>query len=208
MQQAVPVGVGGMAAFVGDAVDQVASLCAAASSLGEQVEVANDNSPNQIVVSGHLAAVDRFCTLVKEQRLGRAIKLPVSAPFHSSLMMPAAQRMATELQQVTFGQGSGVIYANIDAQPYAAQKYQADFLVRQICEPVRWTGTLLNAATHLRSSGSKLRFVEVGPGSVLQGLVCKTFGDAATDTTQAPPFTVFGSDSLGAFDALLAELGS
>lgn len=198
MQQAVPLGVGTMAAFLGDTGDGdgVSAWCREASTPDERVEVANENSPSQVVVSGHKAAVERFCQIVRDRRLGRAVTLPVSAPFHCSLMEPARRRMADELSKVTWGRGLGTIFANVDANPYAAKSYSADLLERQIVSRVRWTQTLKNALGAL--GGSPRCFVEVGPGSVLQGLAKKTL--------PGPEVTVLGSDTPDSVGQVLKSL--
>jgi [acyl-carrier-protein] S-malonyltransferase len=213
MQQAVPVGQGGMAAYLGDAAKDVADLCAAISLPHERVEVANDNCPTQVVVSGHKAAIERFCLEVKARRLGRALPLPVSAPFHSSLMKPAQEVMAAELGRVTWGKGQGTILANIDAKPYAASQYGPQLLLDQIVGQVRWTSTLRQAVSLMTadagaSPAADVSFVEVGPGSVLQGLAKKTLLDTNDENLPARNIHVLGSDSNETLSKLMEHLGA
>ncbi len=176
MQKAVPVGEGAMAAIVGVDPQKVDSLCSSHSSANDQVAIANENSPSQVVVSGHAAAVKSLCEQVKTEKLGRAIPLPVSAPFHSRLMQPAADAMRTALQEVELCQEKnrweGRICANIDAQIYSSSDYHKQLLVDQVTGRVRWSQSLFNMVE--ATAQDSVTFVEIGPGSVLQGLVKKT----------------------------------
>lgn len=194
MQQAVPVGVGAMAAYIGAKADEVLAWCVAASKADCLIEVVNFNSPQQLVLSGHKAAVDAACAHIAAQKWGRAIPLAVSAPFHSTLMQPAAEKMAGYLNNVTLGSLTGTLIANVDALPYTGSQYTKQQLIKQIASPVLWTQTL----QHINEkAGDQLTWVEVGPGSVLQGLVKKTIG---------VPAIVAGTNDVASIEALLKEL--
>lgn len=170
MQKAVPVGAGAMAAYIGTNTEQVAAICAQVSQERNLVEVANYNSSAQLVVSGHKAAVDAVLKKVEELKLGRCRLLPVSAPFHSSLMRSVASSMGNFLSNVPFNQGSGMIAANIDANIYNSSEYSKDLLVRQLYNPVLWTQSLKN----IDQKFSDASWIEVGNGNVLQGLLKQT----------------------------------
>lgn len=170
MQKAVPVGIGGMAAYIGAQADAVVELCRAESNQSSIVEAVNYNSPSQIVLSGHKIAVERMSQMITEKKLGKARILPVSAPFHSSLMNPAAVAMEQYLSTVPFQSITASIVANVDACLYTGSNYTRSHLVRQVASPVLWTQTLLKLEPE---SEGKL-WIEVGPGSVLQGLLKQT----------------------------------
>lgn len=172
MQKAVPVGVGAMVAYLGSKVDDVTRLCTEETRPDGRVEVVNFNSPSQMVLSGHKEAVMRVAGLIKEKALGKALPLPVSAPFHSSLMLPAADAMREYFASVALQPFAGRIVANVDAQLHARDDYSIEkHLVPQIASAVLWTQTL----TTLREAGDdSTLWLEVGPGSVLQGLLRKT----------------------------------
>ena len=163
MQRAVPQGVGAMAAVLQLSATELEKLCEQASqSPGEVVEVANYNSNAQLVVAGHKVAVDRLAKLVGD--LGkRVVMLPVSAPFHSSLMQPAKDEMAPILEQVTWRRNSTEVYANVSGEIVS---HEANHLIDQIASPVLWTQSVLDSF----ESQKAVRQVEVGPGSVLCGL--------------------------------------
>lgn len=137
MQEAVPVGVGAMAAILGMDSENVTAVCADASH-AEVCEPANINSPEQIVISGHRSAVERATTLAHERGAKRAVMLPVSAPFHCSLMKPAQDRLAGDLQALTFSQPSVPINCNVDAALVADAQTSRDALVRQVTGSVKW----------------------------------------------------------------------
>ena len=167
MQQAVPVGAGAMAAILGldsAAVDEVAS---AASRDGEICAVANYNSPEQTVIAGHKAAVERAMAAAKERGAKRAMALPVSAPFHSPLMRPAREGLSPDLRAAEFRAPRVPLVCNVDARPVASGAEAREALVRQIDGPVRWVESVQWMA---QQAGVEL-FVEVGPGNVLSGLV-------------------------------------
>ena len=182
MQRAVPVGVGAMAAYLGTQRDAVIQICRSISNESNTVEVANDNSPSQLVLSGHTDAVEKVCALIAERQLGRAKKLPVSAPFHSSLMKPAALEMENYFKEqgIQMKPFDGKIVANINAQAETKESYVIDMLIKQIAGPVLWTQTMKT----LRTSCPDAVWVEAGPGKVLQGLVKKTYPEQKCVITQ------------------------
>jgi [acyl-carrier-protein] S-malonyltransferase len=163
MQDAVPEGLGGMAAILGGDTAAVEALCRDAAE-GEVVSPANFNAPGQIVISGHKTAVARAVTLAGERKL-KAIVLNVSAPFHCSLMAPAAVRMKTALATVTLGALAFPVLPNVEAKPNADASRVAELLVRQVDSPVQWEQTLRAMA-----EAGVTRALEIGPGKVLAGL--------------------------------------
>jgi [acyl-carrier-protein] S-malonyltransferase len=165
MQDAVPVGVGAMAAVLGLAADQVVAACEEAAQ-GEAVEAVNFNSPEQTVIAGHAAAVARASEICKAKGAKRAIPLPVSAPFHSSLMRPAREHMEPLLAAASFRDPSLPIVTNVDAAPARSGAALRDALTRQIDAPVRWVETVRALA-----GAGVTRGLEIGPGAVLTGLV-------------------------------------
>ena len=167
MQEAVPIGAGAMAAILGLDVDAVRAGCAAAAAAtSEAVEAANYNDPKQTVISGSKAAVDKACELLKAAGAKRALLLAVSAPFHSSLMQPAAERLRERLASVTMSAPQIPVVNNIDVTVQAEPSAIRDALYRQAFGAVRWTETV----QALRARGIA-RVVECGPGKVLAGLV-------------------------------------
>ncbi|WP_020675834.1 ACP S-malonyltransferase [Geopsychrobacter electrodiphilus] len=165
MQEAVPVGVGAMAAIMGVEREILEIICQQASA-DEIVSPANFNSPGQIVIAGHAVAVERAITLAKEQGAKRAMLLPVSAPFHSALMQPAAKRLAEVLIALEIGQFRCPVVGNVEALIYTVPERVKPLLVQQVCAPVRWDESVLE----MDRLGVK-RYVEIGPGKVLCGLV-------------------------------------
>lgn len=165
MQEAVPVGVGAMAAVMGLERAELEQICKDAAQ-GEVVSPANFNSPGQIVIAGHASAVERAITLCKEQGAKRALPLPVSAPFHSSLMEPAAQRLESVLGEITVNPMQCPVISNVKAEAYQDQKLVKPLLVEQVCAPVRWD----ESVAKMVELGVD-QFVEIGPGKVLSGLV-------------------------------------
>ncbi|MFL6200687.1 MAG: ACP S-malonyltransferase [Thermoanaerobaculia bacterium] len=165
MQEAVPVGVGAMAAFIG-LDDQAVAALAEDASQGEICAVANYNSPGQTVIAGHKAAVDRAVAMAKERGARKATLLAVSAPFHSPLMRPAREGMAAELAKVTFRAPRVPVVANVDAAPVNTGDDARDALVRQIDGPVRW----VESVTWMAQNAGVGTFLEIGPGNVLTGL--------------------------------------
>ena len=165
MQEAVPVGVGAMAAILGLDAAAVEEGCAEAAN-GQVCSPANINSPAQVVIAGNADAVDRACEILKGRGAKRAIKLNVSAPFHCALMMPAQERLAADLGELNYGTFRFPIFHNVDAAKNAESAVVSDKLTQQVSSPVRWLQTIENMA----ANGVE-RFIEVGPGKVLTGLV-------------------------------------
>jgi [acyl-carrier-protein] S-malonyltransferase len=165
MQEAVPVGVGAMAAVLGVEVEVLAEICAEAAQ-GEVVAPANFNSPGQIVIAGHAGAVNRTIEIAKAKGFRKAMLLPVSAPFHSSLMKPAAERLTATLAGIEIAPFKVPVITNVEAEPNSDPARVRDLLVTQVCAPVRWDGSVLKMV-ELGVS----RFIEVGPGKVLSGLI-------------------------------------
>ncbi|MDT5123361.1 MAG: [acyl-carrier-protein] S-malonyltransferase [Acidobacteriota bacterium] len=165
MQEAVPVGTGAMAAVMGADLKTVEDACNEAAA-GEVCSPANINSPNQIVIAGNSAAVERAIALLKERWGKRALKLNVSAPFHCALMMPAQERLAAELEKLEFHDLRLPLIINVDAAAIESGEDARDALVRQVSSPVRW----LDSMQLLIRQGVQT-FIEVGPGKVLCGLM-------------------------------------
>jgi [acyl-carrier-protein] S-malonyltransferase len=167
MQEAVPVGAGAMAAILGLDADGVARACAEAAQ-GEVVTPANLNAPGQIVIAGHAAAVARAGERAKALGAKRAIALAVSAPFHCPLMKPAEERLAPELRALAARDPSVPVIANVDAEPKRTAADAIEALIRQVSSPVRWE----EVVKRLVAEGAT-KFVELGPGTVLAGLIKK-----------------------------------
>ncbi len=165
MQEAVPVGTGSMAAVMGATLPDIESACAEASQ-GEVCAPANINAPNQVVIAGNVGAVDRAGELLKTRGAKRVIGLKVSAPFHCSLMLPAQQRLAVDLDDTVFRDLQIPLVNNVDAQIMLSGGAARDALVRQVSSPVRW----LESIELLIAKGVRT-FIEVGPGKVLTGLM-------------------------------------
>lgn len=165
MQEAVPVGTGAMAAILGMNLDGVGAVCGDAAQ-GEVCEPANINSPDQIVISGHAAAIERAVKLAQERGAKRAILLPVSAPFHCSLMKPAQERLAADLQKLTFTAPKIPVVCNVYARPVEDAESSREALVRQVTGSVKWSDSM-----QLLITRGVQTFVEVGPGKVLCGLM-------------------------------------
>jgi [acyl-carrier-protein] S-malonyltransferase len=165
MQEAVPVGVGAMAAILGADLDTIETACSEAAE-GQVCSPANINSPSQVVIAGDTDAVDRACELLKERGAKRAIKLNVSAPFHCALMMPAQERLAEDLRTLGYRGFEFPIVHNVDAEVNSDGSRVADLLERQVSSPVRWLQSVLTLTGERVST-----FIEVGPGKVLSGLV-------------------------------------
>ncbi|MEP3422166.1 MAG: ACP S-malonyltransferase [Erythrobacter sp.] len=173
MQAAVPVGVGAMAALLGADIEKATALAAAAAD-GEVCEVANDNDPGQVVISGHKGAIERAASMVKDHGIKRGILLPVSAPFHCSLMQPAADRMAEALSENAPGAMSVPLFANVTAAKVTDPAEEQALLVQQVTGRVRWRESV--AAMHADGVDS---FVELG-GKVLSPMIKKIAGEAQT----------------------------
>ena len=180
MQHAVPVGEGAMAALIGLELAGAAAV-AAEAAVADICDVANDNGPGQVVVSGHKAAVERAVALAKERGAKRAVMLPVSAPFHCTLMRPAAEAMRDALGRVALAPPAVPLVANVEARPLREPDAIRDALVRQVTGTVRWRESIL----HMASEGVD-GFVEVGAGKVLTGLVKRIAPEASAGAVGAP----------------------
>ena len=165
MQHAVPVGTGAMAAIMGLDLAQVEEVCAEAAE-DEVVGVANVNSPQQIVVAGHRAAVERAVALASTRGGKKSVLLAVSAPFHCALMAPAAEKLARELDGIAVADPAIPVVRNVDAGVTRTAAEVKPFLLKQVASPVRWT----DCVGRLAAEGASV-FVEVGPGRTLTGLL-------------------------------------
>lgn len=177
MQEAVPVGVGAMAAVLKADRALVESVC---DEVAGRVEPVNYNSPQQIVIAGEAAAVAEASAKLKEAG-ARASALPVSAPFHSSLMEPAETRLRSEVEQISFRDPAVPVYVNVDAEPVRDATAATDALVRQVSRPVRWE----QSVRRMIEDGVSL-FVEIGPGRVLSGLLARIDKEAGRVSVQGP----------------------
>ena len=184
MQDAVPVGQGAMAAIMGLDTTQIRSVCQQATQPGEPVEPANLNGAGQIVISGHAAGIERALPLAKAAGAKRAVKLAVSAPFHCSLMKPAADQLAAALQGVAFAPPSVPVVANVTAEPTRDPAQIERLLVEQVTAPVRWEESIQAIA-----KSGVTRAYELGSGSVLKGLV-KRIAETIEITTIGEPHEV------------------
>lgn len=180
MQEAVPVGTGAMAAVMGLELATVEALCAEAAT-GEVVEVANVNSPQQIVIAGARAAVERAVRLAATRGGRKSVVLPVSAPFHCALMRPAAERLARELEAVAVADPRIPVVRNVDAGVTRAAAEVKPALLEQVARPVQWTGCVRRLADE-----GATRFVEIGPGRVLTGLLKRIVDGARGATVEIP----------------------
>jgi len=189
MQEAVPVGTGAMAAVLGLEAALVAQACDEAAQ-GEVVSPANMNGAGQVVIAGSTAAVARAGERAKALGARRVIPLSVSAPFHCALMKPAEDRLAPELRALRTAAPSVPVVANVDAQPKREAADAVEALVAQVSSPVRWEDVVRRLA-----SEGVTTYVEVGPGTVLSGLVRKIHREATVASFGAP-------DDLAAIDAL------
>lgn len=182
MQEAVPVGIGAMAAILGMDLEKVTAICQDAAQ-GEVCSPANINSPEQIVISGHKAAVERAANLAKERGAKRAVLLPVSAPFHCSLMQPAQDRLAADLKSLALRNPQVPVLCNVDAAFIENAESGRDTLIRQVTGAVQWEQSM-----RLLAAKGMETFIEVGPGKVLCGLMrqidrsktCLNVGDEAS----------------------------
>lgn len=191
MQQAVPVGQGAMAALLGVGLD-VAEKVAAEAAQGDVCQVANDNEPTQVVLSGHKTAIDRVGEIGRKHGVRRALPLPVSAPFHCSLMQPAAEVMAEELEKVEVRSPVVPVVANVLAEPISDPQEIKKRLVEQVTGTVRWRECVLRMGALGVSD-----FYEIGAGKVLSGLVKRILKDANAMPVGTPADV----------DAALAALG-
>ena len=165
MQDAVPVGVGAMAAILGPDIAEITFICEEAAQ--DQVcSPANINAPGQIVIAGHAEAVARAIEIAKSRGVRKSLLLPVSAPFHCALMKPAEERLRPILEEAAFHPLYVPLITNVDASPVGTDHAVRNALVRQVVSPVRWTESI----KVMIAKGVK-KFVEVGPGAVLAGLI-------------------------------------
>ena len=190
MQQAVPVGEGAMAAILGIADDIIIAACDSARESGV-VNAVNFNAPGQVVIAGSTAGVDRAITICKEAGAKRAMALPVSAPFHTSLMRPAAEQLAELVQVTSFVSPTIPVIHNVTAQTEADPKIIKSLMLEQIYKPVMWVDCILA----LKAAGAE-QFVECGPGRVLNGLTKRIDRD----------LTSFSSDDAASLDNALTSI--
>jgi [acyl-carrier-protein] S-malonyltransferase len=190
MQEAVPVGEGAMAAIIGLDAEQVTRACADAAQ-GEVVSTANLNGAGQVVIGGSREAVKRASARARDLGARRVIPLNVSAPFHTPLMSPAQERLAPELLALAAAAPRVPVVANVDAEPKRDARAAIDALIRQVASPVRWDAVVKRLA-----SEGVTTYVEVGPGSVLSGLVRKIHREATALTFGTP-------DDLASVESLL-----
>lgn len=174
MQEAVPTGVGTMAAIMGLTDEQVIECCTEARSVGV-VEPANFNCPGQIVIAGEVKAIERAMELAKEKGAKRAMQLAVSAPFHCSMLKPAGEKLALALKDVAFSDMNIPVVTNVTAEMINNKDEVKDLLIRQVSNPVRWEGSV----RRLLDLGVDT-FVEIGPGKVLSGFVKKVSKEVKT----------------------------
>ncbi|MBS0253394.1 MAG: ACP S-malonyltransferase [Proteobacteria bacterium] len=192
MQKAVPVGVGAMAALLGVGID-VAEKVAAEAAQGDVCQIANDNEPTQVVLSGHKTAIDRVPEIGKKFGVRRAVPLPVSAPFHCALMQPAADAMAEALTAVTVNTPVVPVVANVLAQPISDPEEIKKRLIEQVTGTVRW-----RECVAFMAADGVTDFYEIGAGKVLAGLVKRT----------APSVNASSLGTPSDIDAALAALSS
>ncbi|WP_019140873.1 ACP S-malonyltransferase [Noviherbaspirillum massiliense] len=171
MQEAVPVGQGGMAAILGLSDADVRAACAEAAQ-GEVVEAVNFNAPAQVVIAGHKGAVERACEAAKAKGAKRALPLPVSAPFHSSLLKPASDRLREYMAKLDFAAPAIPVINNVDVAIVNDAVAIKEALVRQAASPVRWVETIQKIA-----ADGVTHVIECGPGKVLSGLTKRINGD-------------------------------
>ncbi len=198
MQEAVPAGEGAMAAILGMPLAAVEELCAETRN-AEVCEPANINSPEQIVISGHTPAVERAAALAKTRGAKRAVMLPVSAPFHCSLLKPAAERLARDLRKLQFHEPQIPVISNVDAVQIRTAEQAREALVRQVTRAVQWEKSM----RALIAAGVE-QFVEVGPGKVLCGLMrqidrSRTCLNAGDEMSLQKTLNLLGQVRSGAF---------
>jgi [acyl-carrier-protein] S-malonyltransferase len=175
MQEAVPAGQGGMAAILGLSDEDVRAACAEAAQ-GEVVEAVNFNAPSQVVIAGHKIAVDRACEAAKARGAKRALPLAVSAPFHSSLLQPASDRLRDYMHDLPFNAPRFTVINNVDVAAEIDPERIKDALVRQAANPVRWVETI-----HELSARDVTHVIECGPGKVLTGLTKRINGNLVSE---------------------------
>jgi len=174
MQSAVPEGVGGMAAILGLDDAAVVAVCAEAAQ-GKVLEAVNFNSPGQVVIAGHKAAVERGCALAKEKGAKRALPLPVSVPSHCALMQPAAEKLRAAMAEITIKTPTVPVIHNADVAAHRDPAAIRDALARQLYSPVRWVESM-----HFLAAQGVTLIAECGPGKVLAGLNKRTLESVPT----------------------------
>jgi len=180
MQEAVPVGVGGMAAVLGMETDALEQICRE-SAEGQAVAPANYNCPGQIVISGHMDAVKRAAAKAEAAGAKKVVMLPVSAPFHSALMKPAAEKLAKALEPITVHDLKIPVLSNVEADFYPSKNDVKRLLTEQVDHPVRWIEEM---GKMIKEGVDKC--VEIGPGKVLNGLVRKISRETAIQSIENP----------------------
>jgi [acyl-carrier-protein] S-malonyltransferase len=181
MQEAVPVGVGAMAAILGMTGPEVETLCQEAAQ-GEVLAPANFNAPGQVAIAGHRSAVNRAVAMVSQQAGKKAVLLPVSAPFHCALLKPAAERLKEKLDKVEVGDLQIPVLSNAEADFYPGKNKISELLFKQVDHPVRWEecmGKLIQMGVEL--------VLEVGPGKVLTGLMRRISKELRTANVEDGP---------------------
>ena len=182
MQAAVPQGKGGMAAVIGLSFQQVEELCKKAHTTEEPCELANDNSDGQVVISGSAGGIDKGEAIAKEMGAKRYLKLPVSAPFHSSLMKPAQEKMKAALDAAKMNNPVVPVIANVTADAVSDAAQIRDLLVKQVTGRVRWRESVMNMAGKYSVTSA----TEVGAGKVLSGLVKRIVANIETSNIEKP----------------------
>lgn len=195
MQEAVPVGQGAMAAVMGMKDEEIVKICEALEADGNVVQAVNFNCPGQVVIAGTAEAVEKAIVKLKENGAKRAMLLPVSAPFHSTLMKPAAEKLAKVLDEIDFKDAQIPVYANVTGKPMQGKADIKELLVRQAASPVLWT----NLKENMAKNGAGV-FVEIGPGKTLCGFAKKI-------TPDIPAFNVADMESLEKTISSLKEMG-
>jgi [acyl-carrier-protein] S-malonyltransferase len=180
MQEAVPPGEGAMAAILGLEASVVDDICKKAAQ-GEVVSPANFNSPWQIVISGHAGAVSRAVEYAMERDAKKAVMLAVSAPFHCSLMKPAAEKLGEALKEVPVSDLKTPVLSNADAAPYPSKDEIKNLLVKQVDHPVRWDESMREVAKRTITA-----VIEIGPGKVLTGLMRRITKEVKTANMETP----------------------
>jgi [acyl-carrier-protein] S-malonyltransferase len=178
MQEAVPVGIGAMAAMLSIGKEALEDVCREAAQ-GEVLSPANFNSPGQIVIAGHAGAVNRAIEIAKTKGFRKAMLLPVSAPFHCALMKPAAERLAEVVKVLQYGAMKTPVVSNLEAKPNQDSSRVKELLVAQVCSPVLWE----QSVQEMVALGVE-RFIEIGPGRVLSGLVKRIVKDVSVNNVE------------------------
>jgi len=172
MQSAVPVGIGSMAAVMGLSKEQIVNICEENSDENSVVSPANFNSPQQVVISGHKTAVEKVSSILKEEGAKRVVPLTVSAPFHCSLMNKAAEELKEVLESINISEIKVPVVTNVYAEANSDHNAITDLFYKQVVMPVRWYESVEYMKNHNIN-----RFIEIGPGNVLTGLIKRTVSD-------------------------------